>query len=86
MTYALPITHVRKHFLKLVDEIDENYTRVDVTKNGRVKVTIVSSDYLDSLEETIFSLENSLQDIRLAEKEVADGKFVTLDEIKKRIF
>jgi antitoxin YefM len=85
MTQVIPITQARKNLLKLVDEIDEKYTRVDLTKNGKVKATLVSADYLDSLEETIFTLKNSMKDIRQAEEEVSKGKFVNLEEIQKRI-
>ena len=85
MTQVIPITQARKNLLKLVDEIDEKYTRVDLTKNGKIKATLVSADYLDSLEETIFTLKNSMKDIRQAEEEVSNGKFVNLEEIQKRI-
>jgi len=85
MTQALPITQARKNLLRLVDEIDEKYTRVDLTKNGKIKATLVSADYLDSLEETIFTLKNSMKDIRQAEEEVSQGKFINLEEIQKRI-
>lgn len=85
MTQVLPITQARKDLLKLVDQIDEHYTRIDLTKNGRIKATLVSADYLDSLEETIFTLKHSMRDIHQAEKEIAQGKFVTLEEIQKRL-
>lgn len=80
MAYVLPVTQARKDFLNLVDKIDEDYTRVDLTKNGRVKATLVSPDYLDELEETIYSLTHSLSDIRTAEQEIAKGKYVTLEK------
>jgi PHD/YefM family antitoxin component YafN of YafNO toxin-antitoxin module len=83
MTYVIPVTQARRDLLKLVDFIDEKYTRVDLTKNGRVKATLVSPEYLDSLEETIYTLENSMDDIRAAEKEIAEGKYVTLEEYLK---
>ena len=84
MSQVLPVTQARKDLLKLVDKVDEEYSRVDLTKNGIIKATLVSSDYLDSLEETIYSLNYSKADILAAEKEVSGGKFVTLEEIKKR--
>jgi len=83
MVNVIPVTQARKDLLKLVDKVDEEYTRVDLTKNGRVKATLVSSDYLDSLEETIYTLENSMDDIREAEKQIAKGEYVTLEEFKK---
>jgi prevent-host-death family protein len=85
MTYVLPVTQARKDFLNLVDKIDEDYTRVDLTKNGRVKATLVSPDYLDELEETIYSLTHSMRDIRQAEKEIEKGNYITLTNIKKRL-
>ena len=83
MTQVIPVTQARRDLLKLVDMIDEDYTRVDLTKKGRVKASLVSPDYLDSLEETIYTLEHSMDDIREAEKEIAEGKYITLEELKK---
>lgn len=84
MTQAIPVTEARKNLLTLIDEVNEEYKRVDLTKNGKIKATLVSPDYLDSLEETIFSLNNSLSDIKLAEKELKEGKYISLGEIKKK--
>lgn len=85
MTQVIPVTQARKDLLKLVDLVDTEYSRVDFTKNGKIKATLVSPDYLDSLEETIYSLKNSKKDIVEAEKELLKGNFVTLEEIKKRL-
>ena len=83
MGQVIPVTQARRDLLKLVDKVDEEYTRVDLTKKGKIKATLVSPDYLDSLEETIYTLEHSMDDIRKAEKEIAKGNFVTLEELKK---
>lgn len=83
MVQVIPVTQARRDLLKLVDQIDENYTRVDLTKKGKVKATLVSPEYLDSLEETIYSLKYSLKDIREAEKEIARGEYVTLEQLKE---
>lgn len=83
MAQVIPVTEARKNLLKLVDQVDREYTRVDLTKNGKVKATLVSPDYLDSLEETLYSLEHSLKDIKKAEKEIARGEFITLEELEK---
>ncbi|TSC86849.1 MAG: prevent-host-death family protein [Microgenomates group bacterium Gr01-1014_7] len=85
MTQVIPVTEARKDLLKLVDMIDEEYTRVDLTKNGRVKATLVSPDYLDLLEETIYTLEHSTADIKEAEAEIARGEYVTLEEFKEKL-
>ena len=83
MTQVIPVTEARKKLLNLVDQISDEYTRVDLTKNGRVKASLVSPEYLDSLEETIYTLENSMNDIRKAEEEIAKGEYVTLKDFKK---
>ena len=83
MTQVIPVTQARRDLLKLVDQVNEDYSRVDLTKKGKVKATLVSPEYLDSLEETIYTLEHSMDDIRRAEKEFAKGNYVTLEEIKK---
>lgn len=85
MTQVIPVTQVRKDLLRIVDKIDEEYTRVDLSKNGRVKAALVSSEYLDSLEETIYSLKYSLSDIRDAEKQIKEGKYITLSQFKKQL-
>ncbi|HKB88621.1 MAG TPA: type II toxin-antitoxin system Phd/YefM family antitoxin [Patescibacteria group bacterium] len=84
MTQTIPVTEARKNLLHLIDEINDEYKRVDLTKNGKIKATLISPDYLDSLEETIFSLNNSLKDIKLAEKEFKTGKYLSLEEVKKK--
>lgn len=84
MTHVLPVTQARNDLLNLIDLIDEKYTRVDITKKGVVKASLVSPDYLDELEETIYTLTHSMDDIRQAQREIKEGKYVTLEEIKKR--
>lgn len=83
MSTVMSVTEARKNLLKLVDHVDEKYTRVDLTKNGKVKATLVSPEYLDSLEETIYTLEHSMDDIREAEKRFAKGEYITLEELEE---
>lgn len=83
MTQVIPVTQARKDLLSLVEKIDRDYTRVDLTKRGRIKASLVSPDYLDELEETIYSLTHSLKDIRKAEKEITKGQYATLKDLKK---
>lgn len=85
MDHIIPVTQARKDLLNLVDKIDEEYTRVDITKNGKVRASLVSPEYLDSLEETIYSLKYSLKDIRESEKQITRGEYVTLEQFKKEL-
>ncbi len=83
MTQTIPVTQARRDLLKLVDEVNENYSRVDITKKGKIRATLVSPDFLDSMEETLYSLKYSLKDIREAEKRFRKREYVTLEELKK---
>lgn len=83
MIHVIPVTQARKDLLKLVDQVDEEYTRIDITKNGKIKATLVAPDYLDSLEETIYSLKHSLKYVKKTEKDFKKGQFVTLKELQK---
>ena len=83
MSQVIPVTLARKDLLKLVDQVDSDYTRIDLTKNGKIKATLISPEYLDSLEETIYTLQNSMDDIRKTEAEIAKGNYVTLEELEK---
>ena len=85
MNNVIPVTHARRDLLQLVDKVDEKYTRIDITKGGKVKATLVSPEYLDSLEETIYSLKYSLKDIKKAEAEIKKGHYITLEEAKKNL-
>lgn len=69
--------------MKLVDKVDEEYTRIDLTKKGSVKASLVSPDYLDSLEETVYTLSHSMKDIKKAKEEIARGDYITLEELEK---
>lgn len=83
MAQVIPVTQARRDLLKLVDQVNEDYSRVDITKKGKITATLVSPDYLDSMEETMYSLEHSLKDIREAEKRFKKGDYVTLDDLRK---
>src|SRR3990170_2559134 len=85
MAQVIPVTEARKNLLKLIDKVDDEYTRIDLTKKGKVKATLVSPEYLDSLEETIYTLQHSMEDIKKAEKELARGEYVTPEEVKKQL-
>lgn len=84
MIQVIPVTQARRDLLRLVDRVNEEYSRVDITKKGKITATLVSPDYLDSLEETMYSVEHSLKDIREAEKRFKKGDYITLNALRKK--
>jgi prevent-host-death family protein len=73
-----PLRYVRDHLSELIDQVDREHDRIEVTRNGRVVAVILSSEELTALEETLAVLADPdvLADIRAADTEYAAGVVV----------
>ena len=73
-----PLRYVRDHLSELIDQVDREHDRVEVTRNGRVVAVIVSSEELTALEETLAVVADPavLADIRAADAAYAAGDVV----------
>ena len=73
-----PLRYVRDHLSELIDQVDREHDRVEVTRNGRVVAVLLSSDELTALEETLAVLADPevLSDIRAADAAYASGDVV----------
>jgi len=69
---------VKDRFSEYVDRVERQHERVVVTKNGRPAVVLISTEDLDSLEETIAVLSDpdALAGIRVGDAAVARGDVV----------
>ena len=87
MTHLISISDVRANLPDLVDKVNKKLDRVTITINGKPKAVLVSAQELDSIEETLEILSNPklMKDIRKAEKEIEEGKYVTLEELQKEL-
>jgi antitoxin YefM len=83
MAKMLPLSEVKAHLSKLVDDVADEQERVVVTRNGRPAAVLISPDDLDSLEETLAVLSDPelLARVRkgLAEADAGEGR--PLEEI-----
>lgn len=81
---ALPLSEVKARLSELADEVYRTHERVNVTKNGRDYVVLMSAEDLESLEATIELLADpAAQDrIATAEGDIARGDFTTVDELR----
>ena len=72
------LRYVRDHLSELIDQVDREHDRVEVTRNGRVVAVIVSSEELTALEETLAVVADPavLADIRAADAAYAAGDVV----------
>ncbi len=85
MSETLPLATVKARFSEIVDRVARQQHRVIVTRNGQPALVLVSTDDLESLEETlaIMSDRSLMAQIRASEKAVAAGDPATdLDALR----
>ncbi len=84
MNNLIPISDVRTNLPDLVNKVSKDLDRVIITVNGRPKAILVSSEELESLEETaeILAIPGALKSIKKGTKQIKRGKFIPLSELK----
>ena len=84
MSNLITISDARATLPDLVDKISNNMDRVTITVNGKAKATMISSEELESLEETaeVLSIPNIKKDILKSKRQIKAGNFVTLSDLK----
>jgi prevent-host-death family protein len=85
MSETLPLATVKARFSEIVDRVARQQDRVIVTRNGQPAAVLVSTDDLESLEETlaIMSDRSLTAQIRASEKAIAEGEDVVgVDELR----
>jgi prevent-host-death family protein len=85
MSETLPLATVKARFSEIVDRVARQQGRVIVTRNGQPAAVLVSTDDLESLEETlaVMSDRSLIAQIRASEKAAAAGDpGAPLDELR----
>ncbi len=79
-----PISDVRANLPELVDKVSKYLDRVVITVNGKPKATLVSTEELESLEETakIMAIPNIKKDIAKSREQIKKGKYISLADLK----
>ena len=79
------LASVKAHLSAVVDSVHETHERVTVTKNGVPTVVVVAVEDLESLEETLAILqeEDTMRQLREAEREVALGEALDATELRE---
>jgi len=87
MTKIVPITTARKNLAKLGDRASRLLEDVIITVNGLPKFVLMSYDEYESWKETeeILSEPGIVDDLKKAEKEIDEGKYVTLEDLKREL-
>jgi len=87
MTHTLPITKAREDLTKLVDNANKKLEEYIITVNGTPAAVLISAAEYESWKETneIMSDPLLMEDIRKGEKEIAEGKSIPWEDVKKEL-
>lgn len=83
---VIGISELRANLPSLINEVSEKLRRFIITVSGKPKAVVMSLEELESLEETaeILSTPGALEAIKKSEKQIRKGKYLTLEELKKK--
>jgi len=87
MTIILPITKARETLTDLVDKASKLFHEFIITVNGKPAAVLLSVTEYESLKETadVLSDKGLIKQLVKSEKEIAEGSYVTFDELKKEL-
>jgi prevent-host-death family protein len=80
----LPLNEVKTRFSAIADEVAATHDRVVVTRNGKPHVMVIAIDDFESLQMTreILATPGALQDIRQGAKDIEEGRYHTLADVR----
>ncbi|MFN2521562.1 MAG: type II toxin-antitoxin system Phd/YefM family antitoxin, partial [Candidatus Limnocylindria bacterium] len=78
-TRRSPLSAVKARLSEIADEVDRTHQRVQITKNGRSYVVLISAEDLASLEATVELLSDpaAMRRVRQAQSDIDEGDFTT---------
>ena len=76
---TLPLSAAKARLSEIADEVDRTHQRVQITKNGRSYVVLISAEDLASLEATLELLSDpdAMGRVRQAQSDIAKGNLTT---------
>ena len=81
----IAISNLRANLPSLINRVSEKLERFTITVSGKPKAVVISPEELESLEETaeVLATPGALEAIRKSQKQIREGKFITLKELEK---
>lgn len=81
------VTNARANLPELVKRVSKTMDRIVITVNGQPKATLMSQEDLDSMEATMDVLSDAklMKAIRQGEEDIKKGKFITLEQLEKKL-
>ncbi len=80
---TLPLSVVKARLSEIADEVDRTHQRVQITKNGRSYVVLISAEDLASLEATVELLSDpeAMRRVQQAQSDIENGDFTTGEDM-----
>lgn len=80
---TLPLSEVKARLSEIAEEVERTHQRVNITRNGRSYVVLMSAEDLESLEATLELLSDpdALARLAQAHADLAAGQHVTLADV-----
>lgn len=80
---TLPLSDAKARLSEIADEVDRTHQRVQITKNGRSYVVLISAEDLESMEATLELLSDpeAMERVRGAQADLAAGMGTTGEEL-----
>ena len=87
MVNTITLKELRPGLPEIINEIDRKLDRYIVTKRGKPVAIMMSMDDYEGLLETIEILSDkaAVKRIKKAKQEIASGKTLSLEELKRKI-
>ena len=84
MNNLMSISDVRANLPDLVSRISNTLGKVTITVNGQPKAMLVSSEELESLEETaeVLAIPHVRKDIKKSREQIKKGEFIALSDLR----
>jgi antitoxin YefM len=84
---TISLADAKARLSAVLDEVRDTHERVVITRNGRPEAVIMSVSDLEALEETLdlLSTPGALEEIRVAEAEIARGEAIGAEELRQVI-
>lgn len=82
---TLPLSAVKARLSEIAEEVQRTHQRVQITKNGRSYVVLISAEDLASLEATVELLSDpaAMERVRQAQDDLEGGRFTTGEQMSQ---
>jgi prevent-host-death family protein len=84
---TMPINEAKTHLSRLIEEVATTHQPVGIARHGRPAATLIATEDLEVLLETLSWLADPAQAAELAEAEaaIAEGRTLSLAEVREQL-